>query len=222
MNDRIKRLYEMFLRVIVFMTANAADFQTVPFIAATVTTLQTETDALANLGAEKVTTTAASKDSFVFKGDARTSLRDYLKYIAGIWRTVFDEVEGGENKFRLPPGNSDQTLIAAGKSFAAEAVGNEQIFFDHGVAADFIAQMQSKTTAFEQTINTADTAHGERVGTNAAFTEPAQRGKKMVDKLAPAVKHQYRNNPQKLAAWLVASHVERPSKTAKKDTPPTG
>ena len=214
MNDRIKRLFEMFLRVLTFMTANAADFQDVPFIAATVAKLQTEADALAALGAEKVTTTAASKDSSIFKGDARTALYDYLKYIAGVWRTAFDEVEGSENEFRIPPGNSDQTLIAAGKSFAAEAVGRKEIFLAHGVAADFITQIEDKTAAFEQTITMADTAHGERVGTNAAFVEPARRAKKLVDKLAPVVKYKYRNNPQKLAAWLVASHVERPAKSS--------
>jgi hypothetical protein len=185
MNDRIKRLYEMFLRVLTFMTANSADFADVPFIAATVTGLQTEADALANLGATKVTATAASKDSTVFKGDARTSLRDYLKYISEVWRTVYDEVEGGENKFRIPTGNSDQNLIATGKSFAAEAVGQKQIFLDHGVPADFITQLETKTAAFEQTVTHADTAHGERVGTNAAFDEPVRRAKKLVDKLAP-------------------------------------
>ena len=215
MNDRIKRLYEMFLRVLTFMTANAADFQDIPFIAATVAKLQTEADALAALGAEKVTTTAASKDSSVFKGDARTALYDYLKYIAGIWRTAFDEVEeGGENQFRIPSGNSDQILIAAGKSFAAEAVGRKQIFLDHGVPGNFIEQIAEKTAAFEQAVTTADAARGERVGTNAAFTEPARRGKKLVDKIAPAVKYKYRNNPQKLAAWTVASHVERPAKSS--------
>lgn len=219
MNDRIRRLYEMFLRVSVFMTANAADFQNIPFVASTVTALKTATDRLAALGAEKTATTAAAKDSFIFKGDARDSLRDYLEYIAEVWRTIYDEAGAAENKFRVPPGNNDQNLIAAGKSFAAGLPEYEQIFLDHGLEPTFIEILTEKTETFEQTLIAAETTHGERVGTNAAFDEPARQAKRLVDKLAPVVKRTYRNNPKKLAEWLVASHIERPSKSKGRDIP---
>lgn len=216
MDDRIKRLYEMFLRVLNFMTANTAAFQDVPFVAATVAALQAEIDKLAALGANKITTSAAAKDSTIFRGDARDALRDTLEDIAEVWRTVIDEVDGAQNKFRVPAGNNDQNMIAAGKSFAAELVEYEQIFHNQGLTTGFITDLEAKTAALEEAVGTAEAARGERVGTNAAFSEPARKGKRLVEKLAPAVKRKFRANPQKLAAWLVASHIERPAKSSKK------
>lgn len=98
---------------------------------------------------------------------------------------MLDEVGDAQNKFRIPPGNNDQTLIATGKAFAADAVAHKTLFLDHGMPSTFISDLQAKTNTFEQTVAEAGTAHGERVGTNAAFSEPARTGKRLVDKLAP-------------------------------------
>ncbi len=129
-----------------------------------------------------------------------------------------------ENKFRLPRGNNDQNLIATGSAFADEAAEPQTaaILTNQGIPPAFFTALRDKAAAFEQTINTAESAQGERVGTNAAFNEPARRAKKLVDKLDPAVKRKYRDNPQKLAEWLVASHVERAPKRARNGETTTG
>lgn len=217
MNDRIRRLYEMFLRVLNFMTANSADFADIPFVAAAVADLQTQTATIAALGAEKVSATVLAKDSLIFKGDAREDLRDALEDISETWRSLGEETSEAQNRFRLPQGNSDQNLIAAGKAFAADAAGSKKLFTDHGMPADFITDLEDKIAAFEQAIIAENSARGERVGTNAAFTEPTRKAKRLVDKLAPAVKRRYRANPKKLAEWLVASHIERAPKTDTKN-----
>lgn len=207
MTDRIRRLYEMYLRVSTFMTTNADDFSDVPFVKTAAASLQSLTGTLGTLGAAKITMTAASKDSTASRGDARESLRDYLEYIAEVWRFSYDEAGGDENMFRVPAGNNDQNLIASGKAFAAALPAHKQIFIDHGLPDDVIAQLQSRTDAFEQAVLSAGAARGERVGTNAAFDEPARQAKRLVDKLSPTVKRKYRDNPQKLAEWLVAVHL---------------
>ena len=216
MNDRIRRLYEMFLNVLTFMTANIADFKNVPFVEPTVAALRAETEILGGLGADKVTDSAAAKDSTIFRGDAREELRDDLEYLAEVWRSIPDKTGGAENKFKLTRGNNDRTLIAEGKSFAVEAEPEEvnAILAQQGVTAEFIAGLAIKTEVFERLVSESEAAYGERVGTNAAFTEPARRAKALVEKLAPTVKHTYRNNPKKLAEWLVARHVEQPPKSA--------
>lgn len=195
------------------MTANSADFADVPFVTAAVADLKTQTETIATLSAEKVSATALAKDSLIFKGDAREDLRDALEDISETWRSLGDETGDAQNRFRLPQGNSDQNLIAAGKAFAADAVGSKKLFTDHGMPADFITDLEDKIAAFEQAVTAENAARGERVGTNAAFNEPVRKAKRLVDKLAPAVKRQYRANPKKLAEWLVASHIERAPKT---------
>ena len=213
----------MFLRVINFMTANAADFESISFVADAVSVLQTETEALGALGAAKITATAASKNSTSSRGDARQDLRDDLEYVAAVWRSMPDETPGMQSKFRLSRGNNDQNLIAAAHSFANDADDppTQALLTARGLPTEFFTALRAKADAFSQAIANAESKHGERVGTNAAFAERVRRGRRQVDKLAPTVKHFYRGNTQKLAEWLVASHVERAPKRAKKDPPPT-
>ncbi len=222
MQDRIRRLYEMTLRVLTFMTANAADFEAMPFVVSTVAALREATNTLETLGAAKFTTTAAAKDTTLARGDAREDLQDELKYLAGLWRTGYEETGGEPNKFRAPEGNNDRAWIAAGRAFVNELPAQQQFFTGRGQPADFVPRLAAMTDAFEQAVNAAEAARGARGGTNAALEDPARRGKKLVEKLAPAVKRRYRDDSQKLAAWLVASHIEKPPQTAPKGSAPIG
>jgi hypothetical protein len=218
MNDRIRRLYEMFSRVLNFMTANAADFQAIPFVAATVAELNTEAAKISALAADKTQFTAASKDSTIFRGDARDALRDAMDDIVDVWKSASTSNNDAQNKFRMPRG-SDQNIIAAAKAFATEAETNKQIFIERGMPDDFIVDLRAKSSAFETAVNAAESVRGVRVGTNAAFDEPTQKCQKLVSDLEPAVKRTYRSNPQKMAEWTVARHVERAAKAGKQTTP---
>ncbi len=127
-----------------------------------------------------------------------------------------------ESKFKLRNGNNDQTPIATARAYAEESAKPPvaAVLTKHALPPAFFTALQAKAAAFAQSISEAETAHGERVGTNAAFNEPARRGKKLVNKLSPVVKRKYCDNPQKLAEWLVASHVERAPKKAEVEKPP--
>lgn len=201
MDDRTRRVYEMFIRVLEFMMVSATDFQTVSFVAATVAALKTESDNLAASASETLTTTAAAKDSTISRSDARDDLRHALEDFAETWKSLLDEVSGAENKFRLTHGNNPN-LIALGKSFANEAEQLKTIFTEHGLPTEFIAVLRAKT----QAVDRAQSTRSERVGTNAAFGEPLRKGKMLVGKLAPAVKRRYRDDSQKFAQWLIISH----------------
>ena len=109
MNEKIRLLYEMFLRVLSFMTANQTDFSDIPFIEPTLAAFKQAVEKLGALGAEKLTATASAKDATLSRSDARQHLRDQLEDIRDIWRSVFDEVGGSQNKYRMPYGGSDQT-----------------------------------------------------------------------------------------------------------------
>lgn len=217
MNDRTRRLYAMFSRVLIFMTGNINDFQAIPFVAATVSELETETAKIAALAADKVQHTAAAKDSTVSRGDARDNLHDALEDIADVWKTVITGNVEVANKFRMPRSEGDQNFIAVAKAFAAEAEANKQIFLDRGMPTDFIIDLQSKISTFEQSVTHSETSRSARVGTNAAFDEPLRKCKNLVAALEPAVKRTYRSNPQKMAEWLVASHVQRVADPEKAD-----
>lgn len=218
MNDRDRRSYDMFQRVTAFMTENANEFKNSPVAVNLIAALNDEILKIAALGEEKMTDTAGAKDASIFRGDMREDLRDAMLDITAMWRTMADEHQNAENKFRMPRNSNDQNLVDAAGSFAVEALPLQANFVARGMDADFIAQLEAKTAAFAASIRAAETARRERVGTNAGFGSPITIAQRSVEKLDPIVKMKYRANPQMLAQWLVASHTERAPK--RKKTPP--
>lgn len=62
----------------------------------------------------------------------------------------------------------------------------------------------------------------EQIAATAQIGEVIRRGMVAVRILNGVVKNKYRNNVGKLAAWLSASHIERPSRTSSKPDVPNG
>ncbi|HQU85522.1 MAG TPA: hypothetical protein PKY59_20475 [Pyrinomonadaceae bacterium] len=208
MNDRERRLYEMFLRVLTFLQANAADFDNIPAVAAVVTVLLAETPVLGNLGEVKVTDTSTAKDKTIFRGDNRDAVRDAMQDISDMWKPMAKNYQGASNRFAMPHG-SDQLLIDTARSFVVEATPLRDDFVARGMPANFIADLTAKIDAFEDSISESSTARIERVGTNASFKPSLDACREAVADVDPIVKMVYRANAQKRAEWLVASHVER-------------
>lgn len=220
MNDRYRRIYEAAQRVLAFIAANLAIFSDVPIVAAMKTELSDTLDALENLGADKVTKTGASRDTSLHRGDARENLRDAMQHVADMWKRIAPKTGGDLNKFRMPRGG-DTDIISTAESFAEQLPAVAAEFTSRGFPADFVANLQTDIDAFAQSVGGAEQARIARVGTNAAFDQPVKTCKNLIEDLDPIVKMKFAANPQKLAEWLVASHVERAPKSGVKNPPTT-
>lgn len=208
MNDRERRVYEMVLRVLAFLLANAADFAHIPLVGQTVTIFQTEKETLGALGADKATKTAGAKDKTIFRGDAREALRDAMEFIGAMWRPMAKNHGGATNKFYFTYG-SDQLLIDDAGRFIAEATPLRPDFMARGMDGNFIVDLIAKRDAFIDSIEQASSAKGARIGTNAGFAEPLRRCREGVEDIDPIVKMVYRDNASKLAEWLAASRIDK-------------
>lgn len=207
MNDRNRRLYEMFLRVIEFLMANEA-LKNIPVVAAALLVLQTETPKIAALGAEKVSATGAAKDKTIHRGDLRDTLYDAMQDVSDMWKPMAKNYENASNKFLILYG-SDQLLIDTARAFAVEVLPYKNDFIARGMDANFVADLTAKTDAFAAAISESETARGARVGVNAGFKTPIELCKDAVEDISPVVKMHFRTDASKLAEWLTASHVER-------------
>ena len=220
MNSRDRRVYEMSVRALDFLTANQPDLKNFAAVTAARNTLLVESPKIAELGAEKVSMTGEAKDATIHKGDLRDALRDAMQDIAGMWRPMAKNFENAQNKFRMPNG-SDQLLIDSAGSFAADAAPLEADFTARGMPAGFVADLIAKKDAFAVSVNASDTAQMERVGVNAGFDSPVKLCRVAVEDVSPIIKMVYRANPSKRAEWLTASHVERAAKKSVVPTPKT-
>lgn len=208
MNNWERRVYEMVLRALAFLTVSAADFAHIPVVGQTVTILQTEKETLGGLGAEKTAKTVGAKDKTIFRGDARQALRDAMNAISDFWRPMAKNHGGAVNKFYFIYG-SDQLLIDDAGRFIAEAAPLLAAFKERGMDADFITDLTAKRDAFVAAIAEAEASQSERVGTNAGFAEPLKKCREAVEDVDPIVKLIYKNNASKLAEWRAASRIEK-------------
>ncbi|MBC7795363.1 MAG: hypothetical protein H7Z37_00660 [Pyrinomonadaceae bacterium] len=221
MEDRFKRVYETTSRVLEFMNANAADFEQIAIVKTYLDALKAAQSDLTRLGEQKVTTTNEARSATVSRADSREALRDDLRDITDLWKTIASNVgDGGKDKFRTPRSVSDQSLLDAARSFHTEAEPFKNDFIAYGLAPDFLTDLQNDINNFDEIINESDSSRRERIGTNAAFVEPSRDCTKIIGNLDPIVRIKYRQNPQKTAEWIVASHIQRPPKRKTPPRPP--
>lgn len=214
MNDRERREFERALRVLLFLRLYENDFAAIPSVGAAIAVLQTATDALGDLGAEKVGATGGAKDVTIFKGDLRDALRDAMQNISDFWRPMAKHHENAHNKFRMPNG-SDQLMIDTAGSFITDAEPLRKAFTDRGMDPNFISDLTAKRDAFEAVVSESEEARLKRIGVNADFRDPLKNCNVAVEDVDPIVKMVFRNDAAKLAEWLSASHVERSAQKKK-------
>ncbi len=208
MNDRERREYEMFLRVLLFLNKYFDLLKNIPAIVAARDILQEETEKLAALGAEKVDATVDSRDATIYKGDSRDELRDAMQNIADMWKPMAKNYQNSHNKFRMPHG-SDQLLIDTAGQFITDATPLEQDFVARGMRAGFVAELTAKRDTFETIDNETEAARLERIGVNAGFREPIKKCRAAVADISSIIEMVFRPDPGKRAEWLSASHVEK-------------
>jgi hypothetical protein len=111
--------------------------------------------------------------------------------------------------FRLPRNRSGQNLIATAKSFVADAEPLEAKFVEYGLDEDFPEDFGDLIAEIETRTAQADTADDSRAEATGGLMDSIQKRSALSRKLDSIVKIKYRTNPAKLAAWAVASHLER-------------
>ncbi len=146
------------------------------------------------------------------KGDTRDRLIDNFRDIAiGAVGIGDGAVLGITAKFKMPYPRTEQNLIASADAwFADTAPPLEGLFIAAGLAADFRAELLDSKNAFQQARDNADSAdehYGEAVGALDALMRDVMA---LTRRRSALVKLKYKDNPGKLAAWAIASHLEQP------------
>lgn len=218
MNDAHRRRMDKLDRERVFLTDNAADFpKDSPVDKISVIINGKVSDALTRDG-NLVSSLGDRQQAQSNKGNARDLLLEELRdVVAGATAIGNEVVPGITTKFKMPEPRTEQNLIAAADAFHADtATPLEEKLIEVGLPADFRAQIINAKDSFQQARDEADSSaeeHGEAVGAlDALFREIMALSRQR----AAMVKLKYKNNAGKLAAWEIASHLEKPPKPAPK------
>lgn len=231
MNDRDKRRYDAFKRVQAFGDANAADF-------AAGSVAQT------NFAKIDQTIVGLDKAKAGQVGNANTSMETLLNAvrldIQNITRTAaaIDQDEPGfADTFHPPKAYNPAALLTTADAFllqlavlptddAATKTAKTALaakFVAHEMNVNFVTNLQTDRAAITSEAENIEDGSEDRIGSTAIISPLIQQGMKAVNTLDAIMHNKYGAQPDKLAAWASASHIERdPQRNNPQPTPTPG
>jgi len=152
------------------------------------------------------------------KDSWRDKLLNLLRDFATGGKGLAGEIPRITAILKVPDNRNDQNLISAATAFFEATAPHIALFETFDLTGDDRNNLTVYRDAFIAAANEWESAveqHAEAVGAlDALFREMMSLSRKR----SAIVKLKYRNNAGKLAAWTVASHLDR---APKKPTPPT-
>jgi hypothetical protein len=217
MNDAHRRRMDKIDRERVLITDNAADFPknspvdliSVIINAKAAEVLARDADLAAALGGRA--------QAINVKGDRRDNLLERFREIVLGARAIGNQaVPGITAMFTMPEPRTDQNLIATAEAYFTKTAALEQQFIDVGLDAGFRAALMTAKNEFQTALDEADSEAEERAEAVGALDALMREIMQLSRQRSAMVKLKYKDNPGKLAAWTVASHLESAPKSAPK------
>lgn len=143
------------------------------------------------------------------KDDSRDMLIDLMRDFAIGATALSDEIPGIAAQVRVPENRNYQSLIAAATSIHAVVAPHLDKFKDADLTAADHANLLVFRDKFTADRNEWESAVEEHAGVVGAHEALFREMMALSRKRSALVKLKYRNNPGKLAAWTVASHLDR-------------
>lgn len=219
MNEETIRRKEAMERSLQFFNDNNADLKNTALLVTQFGVIQTELGLMESHMSAQATGVGDAAQSFEIKDTTRENLRAQMSPIARTARRMETMFDGISNKYRMPRNRTDQEMLATARSWVAELPADKDKFTSFGLPGSFIDDLAAAADAFENSFPATITAVDHRVESTAEIGASERRGMVELRTADAIIQNIYANNVGKLAAWLTASHVERPPK--KKAPTPT-
>ncbi len=149
------------------------------------------------------------------KSDLFDNLDAWMQKINRAAIALDDEIPGIRDLFRMPRNRSEENRLAGARNFYTASAQYQDQFEEYDLPEDFRAEGMNLISQIEATQATADTSEERTGGATGGLTAAFREIGKLTNKLNAIVKNKYYNNPQKLAAWAIASHLEAAPKSKK-------
>jgi hypothetical protein len=144
-------------------------------------------------------------------------LLDQMRPINRITRSMDPEQYPGlREKFRMPKSANYEKLIARAQAFLDALAPVKSVLVARGLPADFDEQLSSKKDELVAATDRKNTGNAQQVGGTASLLAKSKEGMQSLQELDAILSYQYRNDPDLLAGWKAACHVERTPRSRKK------
>jgi len=150
---------------------------------------------------------------------ARKNIYDYLMALSRSAKIIGRRETGFEQNFPSPAGKDNNQLLADARSVAPKAIEHKTLLMGRGYTLEYLQSGAGFVEDFEESLETsydALSSRGEAVGGKLSAYDKADE---FFDSLNDFVKNYYRDQPQKLAAWRIATRIERSPARKKEEEP---
>ena len=203
---------DMFNRVLDILPVEFADLPTGAATAAAAD-LQTQYNVVISESGEQSGFEGTGKGGTAVRAVARRNIHDYLATLARTARIVARQQPGFDSNYPMPWDMNDTELLNEARAVAPKAIADRAIFVGRGLTNEFLESIDGFITDFDASQGVTNVAVGERGAAVSEKNTAYEKGLDDVDVLNDFIRNFYRNQPAKLAAWKIASHIERsPSK----------
>lgn len=153
---------------------------------------------------------------------ARRNVRDYLDILGRTARKLSRTNPGLNRNFPMSYTlRSDDDLLTAMAAVVPKAIEYQALFLRRGIEQEFIDSGDERIAAFEASRTKTNSALSERGAAVGDKDEAYEQADEFLDTLDDFIRNRYRNQPGKIAAWKIATHIERsPSKKEAKNPSP--
>lgn len=210
------------MRIDFFGEANPQLKTEVPYTVELFTDNQNNINRLKQAGITSASAKGAGLSGTRSKAARAADIEADVRMVAKTARIIEGKDQTFQNTFVVGSGKlTYEDTIRYADSFGADAPANQARFDKYALTEAFFDALKTKVIEFREVAQ--EQADGKRTGVGAnaeqeAALKAALATRKELDR---AMKNHFRNNPEKLAEWLTASHIRKPDEAVKGETPPT-
>jgi hypothetical protein len=210
MEQKANSLLATFKNVSTFGTKYVADFTAASIGGQQFAIVTNAVTSLGSLGSTQVSGGEQTHAGVLSKAVGRVHLHDDMIAITNAAHSLV--LMGNATiagKFLMPHSNGDQSLLNSARAFQTDAAAFSAALIGLGLPADFITHLGADITAFETAVTAKGAAQSTQGGATGGIADAAHQAAIALHILDTVVKNTYKANPQKLAEWAIASHVEK-------------
>lgn len=163
-----------------------------------------------DLGAQQISGGRQKKAGVKSKAVAYLQLHDGMLAISDAAHSLaLLGTAGLDGKFHMPRNHGAQDILNTARAFKKDATPLAAQFTGVGLPADFLTQLDAHISDYETAISAKTSGLKAQAGATGGIEDTAHKAAIALHVLNTVVRNTYKNDPQKLAEWVVASHVER-------------
>lgn len=212
LNDVQRRKSDKLDREDVFITENAADFPAGSPVAVLTTQINAERSKITQYAAEKESGYGDRRQAQEIYDTRREELIDLLDLFQLAAEIVDDDIEGTAAKFKNRYPRTDQILIARATSFYNDSEPIREELAEAGAKPEKRARLLTARDEFQQAAAAHDAGEERHSEATGGLRESFGKVMELSSRRDKRIKMKYRDNAAKLAAWKVASHLDRTPK----------